>query len=84
MITRQSGWIRPDDAWAGIAQGARNVIVGWPTKLSLAPRLAARVLELLAGLSPTARPLDAADEASIAAVHGRPAHARAPWEDFDA
>ena len=81
---RQSGWIRPDDAWAGIAQGARNVIVGWPTKLSLAPRLAARVLELLAGLSPTARPLDAADEASIAAVHGRPAHARAPWEDFDA
>lgn len=81
---RQSGWLRPDDAWAGAAQGAPDVIVAWPTKLSLAPRLATRVLELLAPLPPAARALAAGDEAAIAAVCGRPARARAPWEDFDA
>lgn len=80
---RQGGWLRPDDAWAGQAAGARNVIVAWPTKLSLAPRLAARVLELLPP-PVAAEPLEAADEARIAAVCGRPARARAPWEDLEA
>lgn len=80
---RQGGWLRPDDAWAGEAVGARNVIVAWPTKLSLAPRLTARVLELLPSPAAT-RALEAADEARIAAVCGRPARARAPWEDMEA
>ena len=43
-----------------------------------------RVLELLAPVPPAARALAAGDEAAIAAVCGRPARARAPWEDFDA
>lgn len=82
---RQSGWLRPDDAWAENVKGARNVIVGWPTKLSLAPRLAARVLELLAPATPaTHQAIDAATEAAIDTIHGRPARARAPWEEFDA
>lgn len=81
---RQSGWLRPDDAWAGKAEGAANVIVGWPTKLSLAPRLAERVLELLALRSRTpASHLDAVSEAAIATVFGRPESAQAPWEAFD-
>lgn len=77
---RQSGWLRPDDAWAGTASGARNVIVAWPTKLSLAPRLAERVRELLP--PPARHPLDAADAARIAAVHGRPTRALAPWDEM--
>jgi glycine/D-amino acid oxidase-like deaminating enzyme len=41
---RQAGGLRPDQAWVGRADGLANVLVGWPTKLALAPDLADRVL----------------------------------------
>lgn len=44
---RQSGGLRPDQAWVDRAGGLGNVLVGWPTKLALAPDLADRVLARL-------------------------------------
>lgn len=41
---RTAGGMRPSEAWC---QRQGNVIVAWPTKLALAPRLAQRVLDLL-------------------------------------
>lgn len=50
---RQRNFLRPDKAFAKPAQGIDNVIVGWPTKLTLAPNLANEVLQLVekAGIS---------------------------------
>lgn len=44
---RQRHFARPDQAYADWAQGCKNVIAAWPTKLTLAPNLATVVLELL-------------------------------------
>jgi glycerol-3-phosphate dehydrogenase len=44
---RQRNFLRPDKAFAKSADGIDNVIVGWPTKLTLAPNLANEVMELL-------------------------------------
>ncbi|MGQ9427140.1 FAD-dependent oxidoreductase [Gilvimarinus sp. F26214L] len=44
---RQRNFLRPDKAYAKPADGLENVIVGWPTKLTLAPNLANEVLHLL-------------------------------------
>lgn len=44
---RQRNFLRPDKAFAEAAQGIDNVIVGWPTKLTLAPNLANEILKLL-------------------------------------
>lgn len=43
----QPGFARPDNAFIAPAEGASNLLVGWPTKLTLAPNLANRALELL-------------------------------------
>lgn len=43
----QQQLIKPDEAFAATADTARNVIVAWPTKLTLAPDLADRVIALL-------------------------------------
>lgn len=43
---RQPGLMRPDNAF--VAKASTNLIVGWPTKLTLAPNLANQVLESLA------------------------------------
>jgi glycerol-3-phosphate dehydrogenase len=44
---KQSGLIKPDKAFAEIASGCSNVIVSWPTKLTLAPNMADEVTRLL-------------------------------------
>jgi glycerol-3-phosphate dehydrogenase len=36
---RQSALLRPDTAFVGAAEGVDNVLVAWPTKLSLSPNL---------------------------------------------
>lgn len=46
---RQRNFLRPDKAFAKAADGVSNVIVGWPTKLTLAPNLANETLQLLQG-----------------------------------
>ncbi|MBX8474916.1 FAD-dependent oxidoreductase [Pseudomonas cichorii] len=51
----QSGLVRPDNAFVDVQQ---NLMIGWPTKLALAPDFADRVLAALAkdGIQPTPQP----------------------------
>ncbi len=42
----QAGLVRPDKAFAQLVSGT-NLLVGWPTKLTLAPNLANQILDLL-------------------------------------
>jgi glycine/D-amino acid oxidase-like deaminating enzyme len=44
----QANLVRPDNAFIARADGASNLLVGWPTKLTLAPNLSNQALELLA------------------------------------
>lgn len=44
---RQRNFARPDKAYASRAEGCANVIVAWPTKLTLSPNLADEVMALL-------------------------------------
>jgi glycerol-3-phosphate dehydrogenase len=44
----QPNFARPDNAFVAPAPGVTNLLVGWPTKLTLAPNLANQVLGLLA------------------------------------
>ncbi len=60
----QRNFARPDQAFAQWAKDRANVIAAWPTKMTLAPNLAAQVLTLLAdkgctasGLAPVDLPL---------------------------
>jgi glycerol-3-phosphate dehydrogenase len=69
----QSGLVRPDNAFLA-EQG--KLLVGWPTKLALAPDFADRVLAALDrdGIQPARHP-------SLPALP-RPAIARAAWEEL--
>ena len=53
---RQKGLVKPDQAFAATASGCTNLIVAWPTKLTLAPDMADQVEALLA-LEPSAAAL---------------------------
>ena len=44
---KQKGLIKPDKAFAEVAKQCSNVIVSWPTKLTLAPNMADEVNKLL-------------------------------------
>lgn len=44
---KQSKLIKPDNAWADKSPDCSNVIVAWPTKLTLAPDMADRAIALL-------------------------------------
>lgn len=44
---KQSKLIKPDNAWAETSPDCPNVIVAWPTKLTLAPDMADRSISLL-------------------------------------
>jgi glycerol-3-phosphate dehydrogenase len=44
---RQRNFARPDKAFASVAEECPNMIVAWPTKLTLSPNLADEVIELL-------------------------------------
>src|SRR3990167_7752358 len=69
----QSGLLRPDNAF--LAEQGR-LLVGWPTKLALAPDFADRVLAALQkdGITP-------GQHSSFPALP-RPALARAPWDEL--
>lgn len=68
-----SGGLRPSSA---MARGVGAVIVGWPTKLALAPVLADKILDLLR--ADEVRPN--ADEIGALAALPTPAIAQPPWE----
>lgn len=76
---RQPARHRPDDAWLGPVEGAAQVLAAWPTKLTLAPRLAERVLERLRGLQASGRALGAAELHALESACGRPPPAAPPW-----
>ncbi|MCP8900788.1 NAD(P)/FAD-dependent oxidoreductase [Gilvimarinus xylanilyticus] len=72
---KQPGLVRPDQAFAEPANGLDNVIVAWPTKLTLTPNMAQQVLAQLdgpmntnAGLAQLAQRLNTPDVAAL------------PWE----
>lgn len=44
---KQSGLLKPDQAFAQTAKNCRNVIVGWPTKLTLSPNMSDAVCDIL-------------------------------------
>lgn len=44
----QLNFARPENAFVGPVTGASNLLVGWPTKLTLAPNLANQALTLIA------------------------------------
>lgn len=56
---KQKGLVKPDKAFAGFAENHNNIIVAWPTKLTLAPNMADEV-EALLDIEAKASPLPAA------------------------
>lgn len=56
---KQGSLIKPDSAYA---VRDKNLIVSWPTKLTLAPDLGDQVLQLLDGFSPLEKPSALADD----------------------
>lgn len=73
---KQEKLIKPDKAFAGCADSQQNVIVAWPTKLSLAPDLAQQVFELLRDRIQPA-PMRGQDALRQCA---RPEVAESPWD----
>ncbi len=73
---RQRNLARPDKAFAVAANGCTNVLVAWPTKLTLSPNLADEVIALL-GNSDIGASGEAAPDLSFLE---RPQVAPTPWE----
>jgi hypothetical protein len=73
---KQDKLIKPDNAFAETSEEMANVIIGWPTKLTLAPDMAQRVLnQLQQQIKPIApRGLDLLDSLP------KPAIAIPPWD----
>lgn len=73
---RQPQFARPDNAFVAPAPQTENLLVGWPTKLTLAPNLANQVLEQLAsaGITPTHSQPSLLGELPLAEL------AKTPWE----
>lgn len=77
---QQQGLARPDNAFACRTDVAANVIVGWPTKLTLAPNFGNQVLALLKddGIFPTGTNSTAFRQLSN--LLPAPAVGQAPWD----
>jgi glycine/D-amino acid oxidase-like deaminating enzyme len=75
----QPNFMRPDNAFVAPAPGMDNLLVAWPTKLTLAPNLANQTLKLLAqaGVTPQAT------QQSSDQLHAHlpfPPIAQTPWD----
>lgn len=75
----QPHFMRPDNAYIAPVAGCSNLLVGWPTKLTLAPNLANQALEHLsqADITPNR---DIANTAALSDYLAKPAIAATPWE----
>lgn len=73
----QANFARPDNAFISPANGCNNLLVGWPTKLTLVPNLANQTLELLAqaGVTPSNQPTT-----NLTEFLPKPPIAATPWE----
>ena len=83
----QPHFMRPDNAYIAPAKGCRNLMVGWPTKLTLAPNFANQALALLiqAGITPSSeagitQSSEAANATALFEHLPRPPIAAPPWE----
>ena len=75
----QRHFARPDNAFATQVVGVNNLILGWPTKLTLAPNLANEILALLNKDAIT--PGSATNEAAELGRHlMRAPIAKTPWD----
>lgn len=73
----QTHFMRPDNAFITAAKDCGNLLVGWPTKLTLVPNLANQTLDLLAqaGITPSR------ESATHELAHlPKPPVAATPWE----
>jgi hypothetical protein len=76
---KQSQLIKPDKAYAEWAPDCENLIVGWPTKLTLAPNMAEQARSLIAARLP--HPAGQAAPRALQALP-RPAIATPCWESL--
>lgn len=76
---RQANLARPDNAFAARAQGASNLVVAWPTKLTLAPNLTHQVLRLLEEDQILATPSDPSALSLLRNYLPEPHLAATPW-----
>lgn len=72
----QKNLMRPDTAFAGHASPIKNVIVTWPTKLTLVPNMANETLKLI---QPDVTPSQTSQYTRISGLT-RPGIAQTPWE----
>ena len=70
---QQSSLLRPDDAFV---THDKNLLIGWPTKLALAPRFAEKVLEEINGLGG----ITGCDDNAPAVDLVKPSIANFPWQ----
>ena len=78
----QPDFMRPDNAFVAAAEGCNNLLVAWPTKLTLVPNLANQVLALLERDGISARDTVEAT-AALKLLHDLlplPPVAKTPWE----
>jgi len=75
----QPNFLRPENAFVGVAPDLSNLWVAWPTKLTLAPNLANQVLDLLKanGISAVK---NVSESTSLHGVLPHPPIAPTPWE----
>jgi len=73
---RQPGLVRPDKAFIDHAQGAQNLLVAWPTKLTLVPALAQETLAMLGaqGITPSG------NQHPLSQWLSKPPLASTPWD----
>lgn len=76
----QPNFVRPDKAFAESAKDAANLIVAWPTKLTLVPNLANQVLEILQDAGVTADADFNSTLTQLRKILPSPPLAHTPWE----
>lgn len=76
----QPNFIRPDNAFVAAADGCNNVLVAWPTKLTLVPNLANQVLDLLRTSNLTPKINSTTAIAKLRQILSAPTIAQTPWE----
>jgi glycerol-3-phosphate dehydrogenase len=78
---RQINFTRPDNAFVSKATECNNVLVSWPTKLTLAPNLANQVLDILNNEKINPRASSDTGKADVLARNlAVPPIAATPWE----
>lgn len=80
---RQKNFVRPDKAFVANAEGVENIVLAWPTKLTLTPNLANETLTLLQAQNIKPSNIDSPidNTAAFAALSPAPI-SPTPWDTF--